>query len=55
MIRGYTLWDSERVEQMVVIRTDEPELLHSLARRMVRMRDERLSELGKHLQGELDE
>lgn len=54
MIRGYTLRDSEGVEQILVIRTDETDLLLALARRMVRMRDERLSELGKHLQGELD-
>lgn len=54
-IRGYVLRDSEDVESIMVIRTGDKELLHSIARRITRMRDKRLKELGKQLEGELDE
>lgn len=42
-------------EHMMVIRTHEREQLVSLARRMSRMRDEKLKELGRLLEGELNE
>lgn len=54
-IRGYVLRDSEDVESLMVIRTEDRELLHSIARRITRMRDKRLKELGKQLEGALDE
>lgn len=54
-IRGYVLRDSEDVESIMVIRTEDRELLHSIARRITRMRDKRLKELGRQLEGALDE
>lgn len=42
-------------EHLMVIRTHEREQLLSLARRMSRMRDEKIKELGKLLEGELNE
>lgn len=42
-------------EHLMVIRTHEREQLVSLARRMSRMRDAKIKELGKLLEGELNE
>lgn len=52
--RAYTLTDSEGVEHMLVIRTTDLDLLYTLVRRMGRMRDERLKELGRSLERELN-
>jgi len=53
-VKGYILSDSEGVERLLVIRTEDLDLLYTLVKRMGRMRDERLKELGRALEGELD-
>ena len=40
-------------EHLLVVRTSDIELLHTLVRRMARMRDERLKVLGRALEEEL--
>lgn len=52
--RGYVLQDSEGVENILVIRTEDIDLLYTLVKRMGRMRDERLKTLGRALEGELN-
>lgn len=54
MDRAYTLQDSEGEEYLLVVRTPDRELLIALARRMSRMRDDRLKKLGKGLEEELN-
>jgi hypothetical protein len=53
-VKGYTLTDSEGVETILVIRTTDLDLLYTLVKRMGRMRDERLKQLGQALERELN-
>ena len=52
--KAYILQDSDEVEYLMVIRTEDVELLYTLVKRMGRMRDERLKELGRALERELN-
>jgi hypothetical protein len=52
-VKGYVI-ESVDGEQVLVIRSRDVELLYSLVRRMSRMRDERLREIGRALEGELN-
>jgi len=52
--RAYILQDSDEFEYLMVIRTEDVELLYTLVKRMGRMRDERLRELGRALEEELN-
>lgn len=52
---AYVLNDSQGVESILVVRTDDIDLLHTLVRRMARMRDERIRKLGRDLERELNE
>ena len=52
--RGYFLTDSEEVEYLMVLRTEDIDLLYTLVKRMGRMRDERLRELGRALEKDLN-
>lgn len=52
--RAYILQDSDEFEYLMVIRTEDIELLYTLVKRMGRMRDERLRELGRALEEELN-
>lgn len=51
--RAYTLEGTDG-EHLLVVRTNDIELLCALARRMSRMRDSRLKTLGESLEGELN-
>jgi hypothetical protein len=53
-VRGYILKGSVDAERILVIKTEDIELLYSLVKRMGRMRDERLKQLGRALEGELN-
>lgn len=54
MDKAYILEDSDGEEYMLVVRSADLELLMALARRMSRMRDERLKTLGKGLEEDLN-
>lgn len=54
-VKGYVLTDPEGTESIMVIRTEDVELLVSIARRLTRMRDARIKQLGKKLEGDLDD
>lgn len=53
--KAYVLCDSEGVEHMLVVRTADLDLLYTLVRRMGKMRDERLKELGRALERDLND
>lgn len=52
MVQGYVLCDSDG-ERLLVIRTEDVDLLYSVVKRMARMRDSRIRELGRALEREL--
>jgi hypothetical protein len=53
--KGYLLEDSEGRECILVIKTEDTSLLYTLVKRMTKMRDERIRELGRALEGELND
>jgi len=53
-VKSYILQDSEGVEYLMVVRTEDIDLLYTLVKRMGRMRDERLRELGRSLERDLN-
>lgn len=53
-VKGYVLQDSEGEEFILVVRTHDIELLYSLLKRMSRMRDRRLKDLGKAIEEDLN-
>jgi hypothetical protein len=52
--KAYVLKGSEGGERLLVIRSADIDLLYTLVRRMGRMRDARLKELGHALEKELN-
>jgi hypothetical protein len=53
-IKAYVL-EGVDGEHCLVVRSQDVELLYSLVRRMSRMRDERLRQIGKALEGDLND
>lgn len=53
IVEGYVLKNDH--EYLLVVRTPDPELVRGITRKIQKMRDPVLKELGKALEGELDE
>jgi len=55
VIRGYILRDTTGKEAILVLRTEEIGLLHSVVENMKLLNDDRLSRIADSLEGELRE